>query len=173
MHFKSYGVKIFIFEMLISHWSRLWFLLAVNPCDRAVNSFPKWYDTWKSAKKWGYESQISILVIFLSKPKKIKNPWLGGPLGPFLGHPNGTNGQSDLMLRTCARRAQQTGELQQSLRRQLWTSEACLVTGSQLAAVCDSCSQPAQVSVRAAASQPARCLWQLAAVSCLKQPFVK
>ena len=86
MVLKSYGVKIFVFEMLISHWSRLWFLLAVNPCDRAVNSFPKWYDTWKSAKKWGYESQISILVIFLSKPKKIKNPWLGAP-GAFFGSP--------------------------------------------------------------------------------------
>ena len=61
------GVKIFIFEILISHWSRLWFLLAVNPCDRAVNSFPKWYDTWKSAQKWGYQSQISILVIFFIK----------------------------------------------------------------------------------------------------------
>ena len=83
---KSYGVQIFIFEMLISHWSMLWFLLAVIPCDRAVNSFPKWYDTWKSAKKWGYESQISILVLFLSKPKKVKNPWLGAP-GTFFGSP--------------------------------------------------------------------------------------
>ena len=86
MRIKSYSVKIFIFEMLISHWSRLWFLLAVNPCDRAVNSFPKWYDTWKSAQKWGYQSQISILVIFLSKPKKIKNPWLGAP-GTFFRSP--------------------------------------------------------------------------------------
>ena len=79
MEAKSYGVQFLIFEMLISHWSMLRFLLAVNPCDRAVNSFPKWYDTWKLAQKWGYESQISILVIFLSKPKKIKNLLLGGP----------------------------------------------------------------------------------------------
>ena len=83
---KSYGVQIFIFEMLISHWSMLWFLLAVIPCNCAVNSFPKWYDTWKSAQKWGYESQNSILVIFLSKPKKIKNPWLGAP-GTFFRSP--------------------------------------------------------------------------------------
>ena len=91
----------------------------------------------------------------------------------------GTWDQSDLMLRTCARRAQQTGELQQSLRRQLWTSEACLVTGSQLAAVCDSCSQPArclwqlQPAICLWQLQPAICLWQLAAISCLKQPAVK
>ena len=84
MRIKSYGVKIFIFEMLISHWSRLWFLLAVNPCDRAVNSFPKWYDTWKSAQKWGRESQFFNLVLFLKNTQKFKNPLLGAP-GTFFG----------------------------------------------------------------------------------------
>ena len=42
---KSYGVKFFFFEMLISHWPRLWLSITVHSCDRAVKSFPKWYDT--------------------------------------------------------------------------------------------------------------------------------
>ena len=70
--------------MLVAHWSRLRFLLAVSPCDRAVDSFPKWYDTWKLAKKWWRESQFFNLVIFLTNTKKFKNPWLGAP-GPFFG----------------------------------------------------------------------------------------
>ena len=65
--------------MLISHWWRLRFLLAGWPCNRTVNSFPKWYDTGKSAQKWGRESQIFNLVIFLTNTKNFKNPWLGAP----------------------------------------------------------------------------------------------
>ena len=42
---KSYGVKFFFFEMLISHWPRLWLSITVHPCDHDVISFPKWYDT--------------------------------------------------------------------------------------------------------------------------------
>ena len=42
---KSYGVNFFFFEMLISHWPRLWLSITGHSCDRAVNSFPKWYDT--------------------------------------------------------------------------------------------------------------------------------
>ena len=41
------------------------YLQSVRPndwCD--VDSFLKWYDTWKLAKKWGRESQFYILVIF-------------------------------------------------------------------------------------------------------------
>ena len=70
--------------MLISHWWRLRFLLAVWACNRTVNSFPKWYDTWKSAQKWGHESQFFNLVIFSTNTKKFKNPWLGAP-GIFFG----------------------------------------------------------------------------------------
>ena len=44
--------------------------------------------------------------------------WCGG-FCDGSGSCSGGGSQSDLMLRTCARRAQQTGELQQSLRRQL------------------------------------------------------
>ena len=84
MEAKSYKIIFFIFEMLISHWWRLRFLLAVNPCDRTVNTFPKWYDTWKSAQKWGRESQFFNLVIFSTNTKKFKNPWLGAP-GTFFG----------------------------------------------------------------------------------------
>ena len=84
MEAKSYSIQFLIFEMLISHWWRLRFLLAVNPCDRTVNTFPKWYDTWKSAQKWGRESQFFDLVIFLTNTKKFKNPWLGAP-GTFFG----------------------------------------------------------------------------------------
>ena len=84
MEAKSYGVQFLIFEMLISHWWRPRFLLAVNPCDRTVNSFPKWYDNWKSAKKWGRESQFLNLVTFLTNTKNFKNPWLGAP-GTFFG----------------------------------------------------------------------------------------
>ena len=84
MEAKSYGVQFLIFEMLISHWWRPRFLLAVNPCDRTVNSFPKWYDNWKLAKKWGRESQFLNLVTFLTNTKNFKNPWLGAP-GTFFG----------------------------------------------------------------------------------------
>ena len=84
MEAKSYRFQFWKFEMLISHWWRLRFLLAVNPCDRTVNTFPKWYDTWKSAQKWGRESQFFDLVIFLTNTKKFKNPWLGAP-GTFFG----------------------------------------------------------------------------------------
>ena len=84
MEAKSYGVRFLIFEMLISHWWRPRFLLAVNPCDRTVNSFPKWYDNWKLAKKWGRESQFLNLVTFLTNTKNFKNPWLGAP-GTFFG----------------------------------------------------------------------------------------
>ena len=84
MEAKSYGMQFLFFEKLISHWSRLRFLLAVHPCDHAVDSFPKWYDTWKSAQKWGRESQFFDLVIFLTNTKKFKNPWLGAP-GTFFG----------------------------------------------------------------------------------------
>ena len=84
MEAKSYSIQFLIFEMLISHWWRLRFLLAVNPCDRTVNTFPKWYDTWKSAQKWGRESHFFNLVTFLTNTKKFKNPWLGAP-GPFFG----------------------------------------------------------------------------------------
>ena len=79
MEAKSYGVQFLIFEMLISHWWRPRFLLEVNPCDRTVNSFPKWYDNWKLAKKWGSESQFLNLVTFLTNTKNFKNPWLGAP----------------------------------------------------------------------------------------------
>ena len=84
MEAKSYGVQFLIFEMLISHWWRPRFLLAVNPCDRTVNSFPKCYDNWKLAKKWGRESQFLNLVTFLTNTKNFKNPWLGAP-GTFFG----------------------------------------------------------------------------------------
>ena len=84
MEAKSYGMQFLFFEKLISHWSRLRFLLAVHPCDHAVDSFPKWYDTWKSAQKWGRESHFFNLVTFLTNTKKFKNPWLGAP-GPFFG----------------------------------------------------------------------------------------
>ena len=84
MEAKSYGMQFSLFEKLISHWSRLRFLLAVHPCDHAVDSFPKWYDTWKSAQKWGRESHFFNLVTFLTNTKKFKNPWLGAP-GPFFG----------------------------------------------------------------------------------------
>ena len=42
------------------------YLQSVRPndwCD--VDSFLKWFNTWKLAKKWGRESQFYILVIFL------------------------------------------------------------------------------------------------------------
>ena len=81
---KSYKIQFWNFEMLISHWWRLRFLLVGWPCNRTVNSFPKWYDTWKSAQKWGRESQIFNLVIYLTNTKKIKKPWLGAP-GTFFG----------------------------------------------------------------------------------------
>ena len=84
MELKSYGVKIFNFETLSSHWLRLRPFFAVSPCDRAVDGFPKWYDIWKSAQKWGHESQFFDLVIFLTNTKKFKNPWLGAP-GTFFG----------------------------------------------------------------------------------------
>ena len=84
MEAKSYGMQFLFFEKLISHWSRLRFLLAVHPCDHAVDSFPKWYDTWKSAQKWGRESHFFNLVTFLTNTKKFKNPWLGAP-GTFFG----------------------------------------------------------------------------------------
>ena len=41
MEAKSYSIQFLIFEMLISHWWRLRFLLVVNPCDHTVNTFPK------------------------------------------------------------------------------------------------------------------------------------
>ena len=84
MEKKNYSIQFLIFEMLISHWWRLRFLLAVWHCYRTVNSFPKWYDTWKLAQKWGRESQLFDLVIFLTNTKKFKNPWLGAP-GTFFG----------------------------------------------------------------------------------------
>ena len=46
--------------MLISHWLRLRFLLAVSPCDRTVNSFPKWYDTKNRPKNEGMRA-ISLI----------------------------------------------------------------------------------------------------------------
>ena len=41
MEAKSYSIQFLILEMLAD----LRVLLAVNPCNRTVNTFPKWYDT--------------------------------------------------------------------------------------------------------------------------------
>ena len=43
MEAKSYKIHFFIFEMLISHWWRLRFLLAAIPCDRFVCFSSRFY----------------------------------------------------------------------------------------------------------------------------------
>ena len=38
--------------------------LQYDPCNGYGQSFPKWYDTWWSAKNWGFQAIFKILESF-------------------------------------------------------------------------------------------------------------
>ena len=64
LKFRSYIVKFFIFVRPISHWLMLVGQCAIKPCKGYGESFPKWYDTWCSAKNWGFQAIFKIFVNF-------------------------------------------------------------------------------------------------------------
>ena len=69
--YLSYGVKNSNFELLISHWWKLSAQWPIWPCDGYGQSFPKWYNTWWSAKKWGGEGIFCKIWNFWKK--RFKN----------------------------------------------------------------------------------------------------
>ena len=55
------------FQMLISHWPiKLWLISPPYP-SRLLNSFPKWYDTWKSDENWAFYGQKTEEWYFCQK----------------------------------------------------------------------------------------------------------
>ena len=55
-----------------------------DPCNGYGQSFPKWYDTWWSAKNWGFQAIFKILESFFSNfYQHSKTPWRG-PLLRYL-----------------------------------------------------------------------------------------
>ena len=67
--FKLTRKKFFFtfFQMLISHWPiKLWLISPPYP-SRLLNSFPKWYDTWKSDENWAFYGQKTEEWYFCQK----------------------------------------------------------------------------------------------------------